>query len=67
MNILRRKATAVKCGVAPITVDRWAHDPKYAHMNFPKPIPLGENSVGYIEDEIDAFLTERAAMRDSAA
>ncbi len=67
MNILRPKATAVKCGVAPITIHRWASDPKYTHMNFPKPIPLGENSVGYIEDEIDAFLTERAAMRDSAA
>ena len=67
MNILRRKATAVKCGVAPITVDRWSHDPKYTHMNFPKPIPLGENSVGYIEEEIDDFLASRAAKRNDAA
>ena len=67
MNILRPKATAVKCGVAPITVHRWATDPKYAHMGFPKPIRLGDNSVGYIEKEVDAFLAEQAAKRDSAA
>ncbi len=67
MNILRPKATAVKCGVAPITIHRWASDPKYAHMDFPKPIRLGDNSVGYIEEEVDAFLAEQAAKRDSAA
>ena len=67
MNILRPKATAVKCGVAPITIHRWASDPKYAHMDFPKPIRLGDNSMGYIEEEVDAFLAEQAAKRDSAA
>ena len=64
MNIIRPKATAVKCGVAPITIHRWATDPKYSHLNFPKPIPLGENSVGYIEEEVDAFLEAQTAKRD---
>ena len=63
MNILRPKATAIKCGVTPITIRRWSTDPKYADMNFPKPISLGENSVGYIEAEIDKFLEARAAER----
>ena len=67
MNILRPKATAAKCGVTPITIHRWASDPKYTHMGFPKPIRLGDNSVGYIEDEVDSFLAERVAKRDGAA
>ncbi len=64
MNVIRPKATAIKCGVAPITIHRWATDPKYSHLNFPKPIPLGENSVGYIEEEVDAFLEAQTAKRD---
>ena len=64
MNIIRPKATAVKCGVAPITINRWATDPKYAHLNFPTPIRLGENSIGYVEEEVNAFLEAQAAKRD---
>ena len=64
MNIIRPKATAVKCGVAPITIHRWATDPKYEHLNFPKKIRLSENSVGFIEAEVEAFLESRAAKRD---
>ena len=64
MKVLRPKDAALKCGVTPITIRRWATDPKYNSMKFPKPIPLGENSVGYIEAEIDEFLEARAAERE---
>ena len=64
MNIIRPKATAVKCGVAPITIHRWATDPKYSYLQFPRKIILGSNSVGFIEEEVDAFLVSRAAERD---
>ena len=67
MNILRPKAAAEKCGVTPITIHRWTCDPSYAHMGFPQKISLGENSVGYVEAEVDAWLEARAAQRDSAA
>ena len=67
MNILRYKAAAKKCGVAPITIRRWATLPEYASMGFPKPIFLGENSVGFAEEEIDDYLAEQAAKRDSTA
>ena len=66
MNILRPKATAAKCGVQPITIRRWATEDRYAHLNFPRPISLGENSVGYVEQEVDDFLEARAALRESA-
>ena len=63
MNILRPKDTARKCGVTVVTVNRWSSDPKYAHLNFPKLIPLGDNSVGHAEEEIDVWLEARAAAR----
>ena len=63
MNILRPKDTAQKCGVTPITIHRWSSDPKYSHLNFPKPIPLGDNSIGYVEEAIDEWL---AARREAA-
>ena len=66
MKILRPKATADKCGVVPMTIRRWATDPKYAHLKFPKPISLGDNSVGYIELELDEWLVSQAAKRDGA-
>ena len=68
MKIIRRGETAERCGnVATITVDRWADDPRYAHLNFPKKVRLGDGSVGFVEAEVDAWLEARAALRDSAA
>ncbi len=65
MNILRYSDAARKCGVNRMTLYRWATQPEYADKNFPKPIPLGENSVGFDEFEVDEFLARRAAQRDS--
>ncbi len=67
MNILRYSDVARKCGVSRITVWRWATQPEYADMGFPKPIPLGSNSVGLIAEEVENWLAEQAAKRDSAA
>ena len=64
MNVIRPKATAIKCGVAPITIHRWSSDPKYFYLNFPKKLRLSENSVGFIEEEVDDWIAERAAKRD---
>jgi predicted DNA-binding transcriptional regulator AlpA len=66
MKILRKKTTADRYGVSTRTIDRWSTDPKYADMNFPKPVPLGENSVGFLEHEIDADIECRAALRGGA-
>ena len=65
MNVIRPKATATKCGVVPMTIRRWSTDPKYAHLGFPKPIPLGDNSVGFISEEVDDWLSARAAEREA--
>ncbi len=64
MNIIRYAGTAQKCDVTKITIRRWATNPDYAHLNFPKPFSTGDNSVGFVEEEIDAWLEARAAERD---
>ena len=65
MKIIRRGKTAEKCGnVALITVDRWADDPRYAHLKFPKKVRLGDSSVGFVEQEINDWLAAKAAERD---
>ena len=66
MNILRYRATAEKCDVNPITIRRWATQPEYADLHFPKPVTLGANSVGFIEDEVNDWLAARAAERGAA-
>jgi prophage regulatory protein len=66
MNILRYADACRKCGVNRMTLYRWATQPAYSHMNFPKPVTLGANSVGFVESEIDDWLAARAADRDAA-
>jgi prophage regulatory protein len=38
-----------------------------ARGQFPKPIKIGANRVGFIEAEVDDWLRARAAERDDAA
>ena len=64
MNILRYPDAARKCGVSRMTAYRWATQPEYADMGFPKPVELGINSVGFVEEEIDEWLAKQAAKRE---
>jgi prophage regulatory protein len=34
--------------------------------SFPKQIPLGPRSVGWLADEVDAWIAQRVAQRDQA-
>ena len=63
MNILRYADAARKCGVSKMTVYRWATQPEYADMEFPKPFELGPSSVGFIESEINDWLEAKASER----
>jgi prophage regulatory protein len=35
--------------------------------DFPKPVKLGAKSVGWVEDEVAAYIDARIAMRDEAS
>lgn len=32
---------------------------------FPKPVPLGEKAIGFLEEEIEAWIKERVDARDA--
>lgn len=56
-SIIRVIDAAEKCGVHRCTIHNWTN-PKsdYYRADFPKKIKLSENSVGFFEHEIDAYL-----------
>lgn len=62
VKILRMRAVAAKLGIARSTIYDWLnaksprHDPA-----FPKPYPLGRQSVGWLESELDEWGLRRKA------
>lgn len=58
MKILRIKDVISKVSLGQSTIYRMI-----AQGDFPKPIPLAPNRVGWVESEINEWLAERAAMR----
>jgi prophage regulatory protein len=54
MNILRKPAVLAKTGLSYPTIYR-----KMQAGDFPQPIQLGPNSVGWVEDEVDAWSKSR--------
>jgi prophage regulatory protein len=60
-KILRRRQVIEKVGLSRSTIDR-----QEAANQFPKRVPLGENSIGWFEDEIDAHLEARRVKPSSS-
>ena len=67
MNVLRPKDTAKKVGISRVQLHRWATDPTYAKLAFPRPFKIGPNTTAYCEEEVDDWLAERAAKRATEA
>lgn len=59
-EILRRPAVTRKTGLA--TSSLYA---AIARGEFPKPIQIGERSVGWLSREVDAWIEARIAERDA--
>lgn len=60
MKILRLKQVIEKTGLARSTI--------YKYVDggiFPKPIPLGGRTVGWVDSEVHAWITERIENRDT--
>ena len=56
IRLLRMSEVQARTGLSRSTIRRWV-----ARGLFPQPIKLGENVVGWIEAEIDAWIRERIA------
>lgn len=58
-TVLRRREVEARVGLKKSDL--------YARMaagEFPRPIPLGTRAVGWLEDEVDAWVTARVAERE---
>ncbi|HCJ7727242.1 helix-turn-helix transcriptional regulator [Citrobacter freundii] len=62
VKILRMRAVAAKLGIARSTIYDWlnAKSPRHDPV-FPKPYPLGKQSVGWLESELDEWVLQRRA------
>ena len=64
LTLLRKIVTAKRVGWHPEHMMKVATDPAYAHLNFPKPVRTGKNSVAFVEAGIDDWIEARIAERD---
>ncbi len=59
-KILRAKRVKERAGYSRIQIWRKARDP---NDDFPAPVQLGPNAIGWYEDEIDTWLENRPRVR----
>ncbi len=64
LRVLRLREVEERTGLRRASIYRRA---RATPPTFPKPIRLGQNSSGWIESEVDAWLTERISARDAQA
>ena len=63
-QFLRVNAVAHRYDTTASTIWRWSREARFAHLNFPKPIPLGPNTTAWAVDELDQWDAERVAKRE---
>jgi len=61
LTILRRKQVETRTGLSRSTIYL-----RIQEGTFPRPINLGARAVGWLENEIEAWLVSRIENRDSA-
>lgn len=61
LSILRRKQVEKRTGLSRSTIYL-----RIQEGTFPKPINLGERAVGWLENEIEAWLAARIELRDNS-
>jgi prophage regulatory protein len=62
LTILRRKQVEERTGLSRSTIYL-----RIQEGEFPKPINLGARAVGWLENEIEAWLTEKVENRDNGS
>lgn len=60
LKILRQRQVCEKVGYSPMTIWRLERAGR-----FPLRVKLGPNSVGWLANEIDDWISERVAQRDA--
>jgi prophage regulatory protein len=60
-QIIRLKAVMSRTGHGRSSIYE-----KIANGTFPRPVPMGPKAVGWVDEEIDEYITKLIAQRDSA-
>ena len=58
MKVLRKSSVAEKVGLSTVHISRLAKAGR-----FPSPLRLGPASIGWLEDEIDEWIQQKADLR----
>lgn len=62
VKVLRLPNVVSKLGIARSTIYDWMNVKSSRHdPTFPKPYPLGKQSVGWLESELDEWILKRRA------
>jgi prophage regulatory protein len=62
VKVLRLPGVVSKLGIARSTIYDWLNTKSPRHdPAFPKPYPLGKQSVGWLESELDEWILQRRA------
>ena len=62
MHIKSRRQAAEQCGISVPTLKRLENLGR-----FPVKVQISDNRIGYITEELDAWIEERAAARETVA
>jgi prophage regulatory protein len=66
MKIIRMKAVQEKTSLSRTLIyDKQREGSRYFDPSFPKTVPLGAQSVGFVESEIDEWIEARIRIRAS--
>lgn len=60
------RTVARRYGVDRATIWRWANDPRYAHLGFPKPDKYGDNTTRWDDDRLDQYDAIRHTLTEDA-
>ena len=52
--------------VSPSTIWRWAKEPRFAYLKFPKPEKPGPNTTRWDDDKLDQYDAEGGALSEDA-
>lgn len=61
MKLLRLKAVMEATGLGRSSIYKFI-----AQGTFPKPVQLGDRAVGWVDQEVEDWITDRVADRDKA-
>ena len=62
-RLVSKKTICEATGLSRATIDRYANDPAYAHLGFPRGVKLGGFRKVWSAEEVEAWIEAQLARR----